>query len=317
MADPRDISANIGDTVVFGFGAQGRAQAQNLRDSGVGVSVCLRERSPAAEDVRRCEIGLILDARIAARGAKTAVMLIPDSAQPEFYSRYLHENLPEGAALVFAHGFAVHNGGLRPRADLDVVLAAPLAHAEALRSGFMGKCGVPVVLAVHQDASGRAWERTRAYARAIAGDGPFIESTFAEEVEIDLFAEQAVLCGGVPELIRAAFDTLVERGYNPDIAYMSCLRELGPIVDIMCRDSIAGMRRRISDTARYGSITRGPRIIDGEVRSRLKTILDEIRSGGFARELAEDGRSGFARLNRAMELEGGHEMEKVHRRHRR
>ncbi len=311
------MSANIGDAVVFGFGAQGRAQALNLRDSGISVSVCTREHGKGADEVRMNEIPLILDARSAARGAKTAAMLIPDSAQPEFYGRYLHEDLPEGAALVFAHGFAVHHGGLRPRADLDVVLAAPLAHAKALRSGFVEKGGVPVVLAVHQDASGRAWERVRAYARAIAGEGPFIESTFAEEVEIDLFAEQAVLCGGVPELIRAAFDTLVERGYNPDIAYMSCLRELGPIVDIMCSDSIAGMRRRISDTARYGSITRGPRVIDGAVRSRLIAILDEIRSGGFAREFAEDGRRGFEGLSRAMEQEDGHAIEKVHRRHRR
>lgn len=313
MAAPTDRGSTIGDTVVFGFGAQGRAQALNLRDSGVPVSVCIRERSPRAGAVRDAGIHLIHDPAEAARMARNAVLLIPDSAQPRFYEEHLHENLPEGAALIFAHGFAVHYGRIRPRRDLDVILAAPLAHADSLRSDFEGGRAVPCVLAVSQDATGTAWERVERYARAIAGVNSHIRSTFAEEVETDLFTEQAVLCGGVPELMRAAFDTLVERGYNPDIAYISCLKELKPIVDLIWRDSIAGMRSQISDTARYGSITRGPRIIDEGVREELKKILGEIRSGDFADELFEDERSGFARLGDAMEKESGHAIEGVHR----
>lgn len=315
MATGARRHSTTGDTVVFGFGAQGRAQAVNLSESGVPVSVCIREESPRASKVREAGIRLVSDPSSAARGAENAVLLIPDSAQPKFYRENLHENLPKGAALVFAHGFAFHYGRIAPRSDIDVILVAPLAHGDALREGFKGRRGVPCVLAVAQDATGRAWERAEGYARAIAGDGPFIRSTFAEEVETDLFAEQAVLCGGMPELVRAAFDTLVECGYNPDIAYFSCLRELRAIVDLLLADSISGMRERISDTARYGSATRGRRVIGDGVRSELRRVLHEIRSGQFASELACEESRGFARLTEILQGDADHAIERVHIRH--
>jgi ketol-acid reductoisomerase len=315
MAENAKGPSTIGDTVVFGFGAQGRAQALNLHESGVPVSVCIRPESPKAPSVREAGIALTCDARSAAESATNAVLLIPDSEQPGFYEEHLRANLLEGAALVFAHGFAVHYGRISPRPDIDVILVAPLAHGDALREGFRKRHGVPCVLAVAQDATGRAWERASEYARAIAGDGPFIRSTFAEEVETDLFAEQAVLCGGMPELVRASFDTLVERGYNPDIAYFSCLRELKAIVSLLLSDSIAGMRSRISDTARYGSATRGKRIIDDGVRSELRRVLQEIRSGEFASELIADEERGFTKLAEALEEDADHEIERIHRKH--
>jgi len=315
MADSADHTPTIGDTVVFGFGPQGRAQAENLRDSGARVSVCVREASPRADQVRAAGIPVIHDPGDAASKATNAVVLIPDSKQPEFYRRCLHGNLPAKAALVFAHGFNVHYGRIVPREDIDVILVAPLAHGEFVRRGFRERGSVPCVIAVHQDASGRAWDRARGYARAIAGRGPFIESTFAEEVETDLFAEQSVLCGGMPELVRAAFDTLVDGGYNADIAYFSCLRELKAIADIIWRDSIAGMRGQISDTAQYGSITRGRRLIDEDVRSRLRDVLGEIRSGQFAEELMADEREGFPTLKNAMDEESDHAIERIHRKH--
>lgn len=308
-------SPNIGETVVFGFGPQGRAQALNLRDSGVPVSVFLRAKSPHLADVNEEGISHISDPSEAARKADNAILLIPDSEQPRFYRDHLHESLPEGAALIFAHGFAVHYGRIKARENLDVILAAPLAHGDLLRSDFVDPGAVPCVLAVHQDATGRAWERAEGYGRAIAGSGPFIRSTFREEVETDLFAEQAVLTGGMPELVRAAFETLVDNGYNEDIAYISCLRELRAIVDLLMEGSIAGMRERISETARYGSVTRGPRIIDADVRRRLKEILDEIRTGEFASELSEDEVSGFKKLKDASKRDASHAIEGIHKRH--
>lgn len=279
------------------------------------VTVSIREGSPRSDAVRDGRIPLITDPAIAAKKAKNAVLLIPDSAQPAFYGKYLHENLPAGAALIFAHGFNIHYKRITPRGDIDVLLVAPLAHGEFVRRNFKERGEVPCVVAVAQDATGRAKERAMEYARAIAGRGPFIESSFAEEVETDLFAEQSVLCGGMPELVRAAFDTLVEGGYNADIAYFCCLRELKAIADIIWRDSIAGMRSQISDTAQYGSITRGPRLIDDDVKSRLRNFLDEIRSGHFAEELSRDEREGFPRLRRAMDEESDHEIERLHRKH--
>jgi len=303
---------SLGRIVVFGFGSQGRAQAANLRDTGLNVSVFVRETSSRVSSARESGIAVITDPREAASRAECAVVLIPDSEQPRFYKEALEPHLPKGAMLVFAHGFAIHYQGIVPRPDLDCVLAAPLSHADALRSEFIKLRGVPCVVAVAQDATGRARAKTEAYAHAICGAGPFIRSTFAEEVETDLFAEQAVLCGGMPELVRAAFDTLVEAGYNKEIAYVSCLRELRAIVDLMSRGAIAGMLGSVSDTARYGAITRGPRVIGAPVREELKKVLTEIRSGQFAEELAREKEAGFARLASLMRDATGHEIEDVH-----
>jgi ketol-acid reductoisomerase len=255
------------------------------------------------------------DPAAAAREAEILCLLIPDAEQPAFYEAHLAPCLPKGAALLFAHGFAVHYGQIRPRPDLDALLAAPLAHGDTLRREVAEGGQVPCVMAVAQDASGRAWDRVQAYASAICGGSHLIRSTFAEEVETDLFAEQAVLCGGVPELIRAAFETLTQAGYNEQIAYVSCLRELRAIVDLLLAHSIAGMRERVSVTARYGAATRGPRVIGSEVRHRLDELLAEIRSGAFARELSEEGRQGFPLLQKIMERDAAHQIERAHAHH--
>jgi ketol-acid reductoisomerase len=301
-----------GKTVVFGFGAQGRAQALNLRDSNVPIGVCLRKESPRTEAVLREGIEFLPDPSAAAAVAEQAILLLPDSKQPAFYREHLHDHLPRGAALIFAHGFSIHYKRIKPRKDLDVLLAAPLAHGELLRNDFYEQRGVPCALAIHQDATGRARERLQHYARSIAGNGPFIWSSFQEEVEIDLFAEQAVLCGGMPELIKASFETLLKNGYNEEISYISCLREIRAIVNLMLDHSIAGMRQRISDTAQYGSLTRGPRLIGAAVRAELQTMLSEIRSGRFAEELSQDEQQGFVKLTIALREEASHDIEKAH-----
>ena len=304
---------HMAHTVIMGFGAQGSAQAQNLRDGGAQISVNLRPDSPRIREAEEAGLSVITDAAEAARSADTAVVLLPDSEQPAFYREVLGPNLRAGTAMVFAHGFSIHYGRITPRSDLDVLLAAPLAHGDTLRRDYVERGAVPCVTAVAQDATGQASERIREYAARICGRGPFIESSFSEEVETDLFAEQAVLCGGMPELVRAAFDTLAAAGYDERIAYVSCLRELRAIVELMWRDAIAGMRSRISDTARYGAITRGPRIINDSVRQELARILDEIRSGAFAKELAREQEEGFPRLKEMVDADEGHPIEGIHR----
>lgn len=293
--------------VVFGFGSQGKAQALNLKDSGMDVTVALRPTSRLIPDVKKSGVPFVTDLRRAARMADTAVLLIPDGKQPRLYKNILKNNLPKGSALVFAHGFAIHYQRIVPRSDLDVILVAPLAHANAVRENYKGN-GVPLLVAIAQDATGRALKRAATYARAISPKGKIIRTSFREEVETDLFAEQAVLCGGLPELVRVAFDTLVSAGYNRDIAYFSCLRELKPIVDIIDAHGIAGLRRRISDTARYGALTRGPRIVRDPVRDEMKKILDEIRSGQFADELV--GPSSLMKDKTA-----SHPIETLHKKH--
>lgn len=295
--------------VVFGFGSQGSAQAQNLRDSGRDVSVFVRPKSPRIADVKRAKIPAIADARRAAQIADIAVMLMPDGEQPKFYSSVLEKYLRPGAAIIFAHGFAIHYKGIVPRPDIDVILVAPLAHALAVRSSFKSG-GVPLLIAVDKNFTGSARKRANAYAKAISPKGPFIKTTFAEEVETDLFAEQALLCGGMPELVRAAFETLVNAGYNRDIAYFCCLRELKPIIEIMDKHGIDGLRQRISDTARYGALTRGPRVVAGAVRREMKKILDEIRSGKFAEELI----GGKSVMKDKSKYDRTHEIERAHKR---
>jgi ketol-acid reductoisomerase len=300
-------------TVIFGYGVQGAAQAANLEASSTRATVWVRPESTHISEIHQAGLPYLTDVEEAAKRATIAVILIPDAAQPDFYRDSLAPHLPVGAALIFAHGFAIHTRQIAARPDLDVVLVAPLAHGEMLQRDFVERGGVPCVLATAQDATGRARERACAYATAIAGRGPFIDSTFAEEVESDLFAEQAVLCGGMPELVRAAFETLVSEGVNEEIAYCSCLAELRALANLMEKHGIAGMRDRVSDTARYGAITRGPRVIDGHVRDELHRIFTEIRSGDFAREwIAEQGR-GSKDLAKAMQLDHRHAIESLHR----
>ncbi len=298
--------------VVMGFGAQGSAQAMNLKDSGRELSVFLRRESPRNIEAREAGLLVVNDPREASAEADVAALLLPDGEQPGFYREFLEPGLPEGALLVFAHGFAVHYGEIRLRKDLDAVLAAPMAQGAKVRSEFASGRGVPVLLAVAQDATGRALERAKAYARGISRTGPFIETTVREEVESDLFAEQAVLCGGMPSLVRAAFDTLVAGGTDPRIAYLCCLRELGAIVSVMERHGISGLFSRISDTARYGAITRGPALVDSGVRERMSVILEDILSGRFAEELKEEAARGYPKTKALLAESAAHPIERIH-----
>lgn len=300
-------------TCIFGFGIQGSAQAMNLFESGWPVTVCLRPKSPRIVRAREADLPVQTDPLRAARETSIAVLLLPDAEQPSLYRDFLGPELPPGSLMIFAHGFSIHYRLILPRADIDVALVAPLAHGETLRSEYHEGRGTPCLIAIAQDASGKATARALAYAKGIARDGPFITTTFAEEVETDLFSEQAVLCGGVPELVRAAFETLVSAGYQREIAYACCLRELRAIASVMELHGIAGMRERISDTARFGALTRGPRIIGEEARKTLRRILEEIRSGAFAQELAEEQRAGSSRVREGNEADRLHDIEAVHR----
>ncbi len=301
--------------VVFGYGAQGRAHALNLRDSGMNVVLCLRESSKRMKDAMESGIPIYTNPVEAAKIASVAAIMLPDGEQPRFYKDCLEENLPDGAALIFAHGYAIYYKQITPRPDLDVLLVAPLAQGDTVRSSFENGGGSPCIIATAQNASGKATARGHEYAKAISRIGPFIESTFKEEVETDLFAEQAVLCGGVPELIRASFETLTESGYNSEIAYFSCLRELHAITDLMEKHSIAGMQERISDTALYGALTRGPRIINGNTRNTLNEILGEIKSGTFTEELDEEHKLGHKMIEKEIQKSREHPIEKIHRRY--
>lgn len=298
--------------VIFGFGAQGKSQALNLRDNSWPVSIYLRPASKRCIKVKEAGLLLYNDIQKATAECEIAVLLIPDSEQPLFYKEVLEPYLPEGTLIVFAHGFTVHYELIKARSDLDIALVAPMAHGLAVRNDFTAGKGAPVLIAVAQDATGRARERALQYARAISHTGPFIDTTFAEEVETDLFAEQAVLCGGLPELVQAAFDTLVKEGHNPDIAYLCCMRELRAIINVMDQYGIVGLFERISSTARYGALTRGPRVINQSVRETLKTLMKEIQSGKFAKEAMADAEKGYEISTNLLNEARSHQIEQIH-----
>ena len=286
-----------GKVTVVGYGSQGHAHALNLRDSGVEVEVGLRPGSASRAAAE--EAGLSVDTVAeAVRGAQVVAMLLPDQVQPRVYAEDVAPNLAPNAALLFAHGFNVHYGRIEPPAGHDVIMVAPKGPGHIVRRLFEEGFGTPAIVAVAQDSSGQAFELARAYGAAIgAARAGMIETTFAEETETDLFGEQAVLCGGVTELVRAGFETLVEAGYQPEIAYYECLHELKLIVDLIWEGGLAGMRHSISDTAEYGDLTRGPRVVDDHVRSNMRALLDDIRSGTFAQEWIAEMDSGEHRLN--------------------
>jgi ketol-acid reductoisomerase len=269
---------------IIGYGSQGHAQAQNLRESGLEVIVADLEGTP--------NFKLALDhgfapttAAGASRDAEIIQILAPDQTQAALYRKEIKDNLTKGKTLVFSHGFNIHFGQITPPPDIDVIMVAPKGPGHLVRREFQRGAGVPAVFAVYQDTSGHAREKALAYAKAIgATRAGVLETTFQEETETDLFGEQVVLCGGVTELIRAGFDTLVEAGYQPEIAYFECCHELKLIVDLIYEGGIANMRYSISDTAEYGDITRGRRIISEETRREMKRILGEIQSGDFAKE---------------------------------
>jgi ketol-acid reductoisomerase len=280
-----DLSLIQGKTVaIIGFGSQGHAHAQNLRDSGVKVVVSELKGTPNGERAEKAGFE-VLSAAEATRQADVIMMLVPDQTQAVVYKEDVAPNLKDGATLMFAHGFNIHFGQIVPPASVDVTMVAPKGPGHLVRRQYEEGKGVPVLIAVYQDASGKATEQALSYASALGGlRAGGLETTFEEETETDLFGEQAVLCGGCTELVTAGFETLVEAGYQPEIAYFECLHELKLIVDLMQEKGIAGMRYSISDTAEYGDLTRGPRVIDDHVRETMSEILGEIQSGEFARE---------------------------------
>ena len=289
-ADPKLVRQRR--VAVLGFGAQGRAQASNLKDSGVRVMVGLRTGSQSRAAVEAAGLAVTEPAAAVAQ-ADLVVMLVPDEVQPEIYRTVVEPRLPPGGALVFAHGYNVHYGRIKARPDLDVIMVAPNGIGEQVRAQYQTGHGVPGMIAVHQDKSGQARALALSYAWAQGhGRAGIIESSFKEETETDLFAEQAVLCGGLTHLIAAGFDTLVEAGYAPEIAYFCCLHEIKLIADMVYARGIAGMRESISATAEFGDYTRGPRVIGPESRAAMRALLGEIQSGAFAQELSQEMQSG-------------------------
>ncbi len=284
---------------VIGFGSQGHAHASNLHDSGVDVVVGLRAGSSSQSKVRAAGLACAPVAEAAA-GADVVMMLIPDENHLSVYREEVEPNIRHGAALGFAHGFNIHFKRIKPRADLDVIMIAPKGPGHLVRSTYLKGQGVPTLIALAQDATGGAHALALSYACANGGGrAAVIETTFREETETDLFGEQVVLCGGTTALIQAGFETLVEAGYAPEMAYFECLHELKLIVDLIYEGGIANMRYSISNTAEYGDITRGPRIINDATRAEMKRILEEVRSGQFAKEYIEEHEQGARRLKAA------------------
>jgi ketol-acid reductoisomerase len=285
-----------GKVAVVGYGSQGHAHALNLHDSGVDVVVGLRDGSPSRAAAEDAGVS-VADIGDAVRGAQVVSLLLPDQVQPRVYEADVAPNLASDAALLFAHGFNVHYGRIQPPAGHDVIMVAPKGPGHIVRRLFEEGFGTPAIVAVAQDASGSAFDLALAYGAGIgAARAGMIETSFAEETETDLFGEQAVLCGGVTELVRAGFETLVEAGYQPEIAYYECLHELKLIVDLIWEGGLSGMRYSVSDTAEYGDLTRGPRVIDDHVRETMRGLLEDIRSGAFAKEWIAEMDAGEPRL---------------------
>ena len=296
---------------VIGFGAQGQAQALNLRDSGIPVVVGLHAKSRSRPAVRQAGLRLT-NAAMAVRRANLVFLALPDTKMPEIYRSEIAPHLRKGQTLLFAHGFAIQYRTIVPPNDIDVVMVAPKGLGPMVRTQFVEGKGVPCVVAIHQDFSGRARPLAFAYAKAIgATRAGVIETTFREETEADLFAEQAVLCGGLSALVQAGFDTLVEAGYQPEVAYFECLHELKFIVDLMHRTGISGMRKRISETAKWGDLSVGPRVIDGSVKLRMKEALEKIQRGEFARGWLRETATGRKRYQRLLDQGRARPIEKV------
>ncbi|NIP30040.1 MAG: ketol-acid reductoisomerase [Candidatus Dadabacteria bacterium] len=296
---------------IIGYGSQGHAHAQNLRDSGMDVMVGLREGSGSWEKAS----GAGFDVRSVADASKAAdiiMILAPDTSQPEIYSNYIAENLNPGDAIAFSHGFNIHYNEIVPPNNVDVFMVAPKAPGHTVRGQYMEGAGVPGLVAVHQDASGDAKDLALAYSSAIGcSRAGVIETTFKDETETDLFGEQAVLCGGLTALIMAGFDTLIEAGYPPEMAYFECCHEVKLIVDLIYEGGIANMRYSISDTAKYGDITRGPRVINDSVKQEMKKIIAEIQSGEFAKEWIEENKAGRPNYNALLKQGEDHPIEGV------
>jgi ketol-acid reductoisomerase len=307
-----DLSLLEGKTVaVLGYGSQGHAHALNLRDSGVNVVVGLRADSSSVDKANAdgLEVDSIADA--ASRG-DIVMVLLPDEKQAEIWEAEIKDGIAPGNLLMFAHGFSIHFGQIDPGPEVDVAMVAPKGPGHLVRRQFTEGKGVPGLVAVHQDASANARDLALAYARGIGCTrGGVIETTFKDETETDLFGEQSVLCGGVTELVRAGYETLVDAGYDPRLAYFECLHELKLIVDLMYEKGITGMRYSISNTAEYGDLTRGKRVIGDPTREAMKQILGDIQSGEFAKEWIAENRAGQESFQRMREEQKHHQIETV------
>ena len=298
---------------IIGYGSQGHAHALSLRDSGVDVRVGLAEGSKSrakaeAEGLR------VVDPATAAAEADVIMMLVPDHVARKVYAESVEPNLQPGDALFFAHGFNIRFGYIKPRADVDVCMVAPKGPGHLVRREYSAGRGVPVIVAVEQDATGKAWDLALSYAKGIGGlRAGGIKTTFTEETETDLFGEQAVLCGGMSALVQAGFETLVEAGYQPEVAYFECLHELKLIVDLMYEGGIAKQRWSVSDTAEYGDYVSGPRVIDASVKARMKDVLTDIQNGTFAQRFIDDQDKGAPEFKAFRAKAEQHPIEKVGR----
>ena len=312
-----DADADLGlvkgkKIAIVGYGSQGHAHAQNLKDSGVSeVAIALRPGSATAAKAEAAGFKVMTNAE-AAKWADIVMILAPDESQAAIYDNDLKDNLKPGAALAFAHGLNIHFGLIEPRSDIDVFMIAPKGPGHTVRSEYQRGGGVPCLIAIAQDSSGNAHDIALSYASAIGGGrSGVIETTFKEECETDLFGEQVVLCGGLSHLIQAGFETLVEAGYAPEMAYFECLHEVKLIVDLMYEGGIANMRYSISNTAEYGDITTGPRIITDETKAEMKRVLADIQQGRFVKNFVLDNRAGQPELKASRKLAAAHQIERT------
>jgi len=297
--------------VIVGYGSQGHAHSLNLNDSGVDVTVALRKGSAAWDKATGSGLK-VAEVAEAVAAADLVMILVPDEHHAALYRDVVEPNMRQGTTLAVAHGFSVHFGQISPRADLDVIMVAPKGPGHLVRHTYEGGGGVPSLIAVHQDMSGHAKDTALAYASANGGGrAGVIETSFKEECETDLFGEQVVLCGGITSLIQAGFETLVEAGYAPEMAYFECLHEVKLIVDLIYEGGIANMRYSISNTAEYGDLTRGPRIVTAETKAEMKRCLEEIQSGQFAREFILENQAGNPGMVAMRRNSQAHQIEEV------
>ncbi|MDE2117095.1 MAG: ketol-acid reductoisomerase [Betaproteobacteria bacterium] len=296
---------------IIGYGSQGHAHAQNLKESGVKVTVGLRK--DGASWKKAASAGhQVMEIADAVKNADVAMILLPDEQQAEIYNKQIAPNLKKGAALAFAHGFNIHYNQIVPREDVDVIMIAPKGPGHTVRSEYLKGGGVPTLIAVYQDKSGKAKDIALSYAAANGGTkGGVIETSFREETETDLFGEQAVLCGGAVELVKAGFETLVEAGYAPEMAYFECLHELKLIVDLMYEGGIANMNYSISNNAEYGEYVTGQRVIAGEARAAMKEALKNIQNGSYAKQFILEGRTNYPEMTARRRLNAEHPIEQV------
>ena len=307
-----DLGALKNKTVaIIGYGSQGHAHALNLNDSGVNVIVGLRSSSPSVK--KATDAGLkVMTVAEATKASDIIMILLPDETQGDVYRAEIGSNLKDGAAIAFGHGFNIHFGQIEPRADINVFMVAPKGPGHMVRYEYTKGGGVPCLVAIHQDPSGKTKEIALAYASAIGGGrSGVIETSFREETETDLFGEQAVLCGGISALIQAGFETLVEAGYAPEMAYFECLHETKLIVDLIYEGGIANMRYSVSNTAEYGDLTRGPRVVNEETKWEMKKILDEIQSGEFCKEWILENKANKPAFNALRRRGNEHQIEEV------